>query len=108
MLGEGLGERSGLEVRGFTGEVPQEVHLLDATINEHAATVQGAAAAPVAGVEWGLLVQLPAFCAMKEDSHWGEKCSKVHSCKGYIPSQRANERKCPLGDRSAPCTSIRR
>ena len=52
--------------------------------------------------------QLPAFCAMKEDSHWGEKCSKVHSCKGYIPSQRANERKCPLGERSAPCTSIRR
>ena len=27
-------------------------------INEHAATVQGAAAAPVAGLEWGLLVQL--------------------------------------------------
>ena len=55
-----------------------------------------------------ILEQLPAFCAMKEDSHWGEKCSKVHSCKGYIPSQRANERKCPLGERSAPCTSIRR
>ena len=46
--------------------------------------------------------QLPAFCAMKEGSHWGEKCSKVHSYKEYIPSQRVKERKCPLAERSAP------
>jgi hypothetical protein len=32
------------------------------------------------------LPQLPAFSAMKEDSHWGEKCAKVHSYKEYIPS----------------------
>jgi hypothetical protein len=53
-------------------------------------------------------VQLPVFSAMKEDSHWGAKCSKVHSYKGYILSQRATERKAPLTERRAPCTSIRR
>ena len=58
MLGQGLGECGGVEVRGFTGEVPQEVHLMDATIDEHPATVQGSAAAPVAGLERGLLMQL--------------------------------------------------
>jgi hypothetical protein len=30
--------------------------------------------------------QLPAFSATKEDSHWGEKCAKVHSYKEDIPS----------------------
>ena len=55
-----------------------------------------------------LAVQLPGFCAMKGGIHWGSKCAKVHSCKEYISSYRANERKGPLAERSAPCTRIRR
>src|SRR5262245_53513625 len=34
------------------------MYLVDAAVDEHPATVQGAAAAPVAGLEWGLLMQL--------------------------------------------------
>jgi hypothetical protein len=30
--------------------------------------------------------QLPAFCAMKENGHWGSKGAQVHSCKRYRPS----------------------
>ena len=52
--------------------------------------------------------QLPAFCATKEDSHWGEKCAKVHSYKGYIPLDGVQKRQYPFAERSAPCTSIRR
>src|SRR5215470_112605 len=55
-----------------------------------------------------LLRQQPAFSAMKEDSHRGYKYSKVHSYKQDILSYRAHERKCPLVERSAPCTSLRR
>jgi hypothetical protein len=32
------------------------------------------------------LTQLPGFCAMKGALHRGGQRSKVHSCKGYIPS----------------------
>jgi hypothetical protein len=58
MLGQGLGECGGVEVRGLPGEVPQEVHLVDAAVDQHPAAVEVAAAAPVAGLERGLLVQL--------------------------------------------------
>ena len=50
--------------------------------------------------------QLPGFRAMKEDSYWDYECSKVHSYKGYIPSQRVKERQGPLAERRAPCTSL--
>src|SRR5262245_40302645 len=58
VLGQGLRKHGGVEVHRLTGEVPQEVHLMDAAVDQHPAAVQGAAAAPVAGLEWGLLVQL--------------------------------------------------
>src|SRR4029434_11072873 len=58
MLGQGLGERGGVEVHGLTGEVPQDMHLVDAAVDEYPATVQGAAAPPLAWLERGLLVQL--------------------------------------------------
>ena len=40
--------------------------------------------------------QLPDFCAMKEDSHWGKKCAKVHSYKGYIPLKGSSRGSIPL------------
>src|SRR5262249_15982228 len=58
VLGQSLGERGGINVRGLPGEVPQEVDLVDAAVDQHPAAVQVAAAAPVAGLERGLLAQL--------------------------------------------------
>jgi hypothetical protein len=58
VLGEGLGERGGVEVHRLPGKVPQEVYLVDAAVDEHPTAVQGAAAAPLARLKRGLLRQL--------------------------------------------------
>src|SRR6266851_8025406 len=58
VLVQGLGENGGIDVLWLTGEVPQEVHLVDAAVDEYSATVQVSAAAPLAGLERGLLLQL--------------------------------------------------
>ena len=44
-------ESSSVDVLRLTGQVTQEVHLMDAAVDEHPAAVQVAAAAPLAGLE---------------------------------------------------------
>jgi starch phosphorylase len=56
---------------------------------------------------YGHVHQLPVFRAIKRAVYRGQQNSKAHSYKGYILSQRVNERKGPLAERSAPCASIR-
>src|SRR5262245_25188066 len=49
MLGQGLGERGGVEVHGLPGKVPQELHFVDAAVAssgiDHRPLSHGAAAA---------------------------------------------------------------
>jgi hypothetical protein len=58
VLVQGLRERGGVDVFWLTGKVPQEMHLVDAAVDEHPAAVQVSTAAPLAWLERGLLVQL--------------------------------------------------
>jgi hypothetical protein len=53
-----LGERGGVDVLWLTGKVPQEVHLVDAAVDEYSAAVQVSTAAPLPWLEKGLLLQL--------------------------------------------------
>ena len=47
VLVQGLGERGGVDVLWLTGKVPQEVHLVDAAVDEYPTPFQVSTAAPL-------------------------------------------------------------